>query len=401
MFSTFAPTQFLSDDPALLFGGTRAHNRAMVDFCRDDARLLPVGFVPWGTPELTFQAAKEAIDLGCAAILVPSVPARDGVSPTHPDHHPLWALLQDADVPFVLHIGGGGRLTRPVFHRNGIEVTDFLGGGENIRAKDYIGISHPPEMFLAAMVFDGILEKFPNLRGGSIEQGALWVVPWMRKLDLAQRTFGRTEPVLRDLALSPSEYVRRQLRFTPFPGEPVGWMIEQAGDELFCFSSDYPHPEGTRDPIGRFETTLAASTTRHAIVSTRRTSPTSWAVNSARSASSNVSADRYSARRSVAVGRRRARRAGSSAARLASANAPSAIATSATVGIVGSGSAPIRSTNVRKSRAPASTPSGNPMTRGTTVSSVACECTTRVIHCRFAPRLFMIATSTRRLRIDM
>ena len=256
VFSTFAPTQFLSDDPALLFGGTRAHNRAMVDFCREDARLLPVGFVPWGAPELTFRAAKEAIDLGCAAILVPSVPARDGVSPTHPDHHPLWALLQDADVPFVLHIGGGGRLTRPVFHRNGIEVTDFLGGGENIRAKDYIGISHPPEMFLAAMVFDGILEKFPNLRGGSIEQGALWVVPWMRKLDLAQRTFGRTEPVLRDLGLLPSEYVRRQLRFTPFPGEPVGWMIEHAGDELFCFSSDYPHPEGTRDPIARFETTL-------------------------------------------------------------------------------------------------------------------------------------------------
>jgi hypothetical protein len=78
----------------------------------------------------------------------------------------------------------------------------------------------------------------------------------MRKLDLAQRTFGRTEPVLRDLTLLPSEYVQRQLRFTPFPGEPVGWMIEQAGDELFCFSSDYPHPEGGRDPIGRFEATL-------------------------------------------------------------------------------------------------------------------------------------------------
>ena len=256
VFSTFAPTQFMGGDVELLFAGTRAHNRAMVDFSADDARLLPVGFVPWAAPELTLQATSEAIDLGCAAVLLPSVPPRDGISPTHPDHHALWALLQDADVPFMLHIGGGGRLTRPAFHRNGIEVTDFLGGGENVHAKDYIGISHPPEVFLAAMVFDGILDKFPRLRGGSIEQGALWVVPWMRKLDLAQRTFGRTEPVIRDLSLLPSEYVQRQLRFTPFPGEPVGWMIEQAGDELFCFSSDYPHPEGGRDPIGRFEATL-------------------------------------------------------------------------------------------------------------------------------------------------
>jgi predicted TIM-barrel fold metal-dependent hydrolase len=257
VFSTFAPTQFGGDDLDLLYGGTRAHNRAMVDFCAHDARLLPVAYVPWGPTELTLQAARDAIDLGCAAILLPSVPPRDGNSPTHPDYHPFWALLQDADVPFVLHIGGGGRLTRPAFHRNGIPVTDFLGGGENIRAKDYIGISHPPEMFLAAMVFDGILERFPRLRGGSVEQGALWVVPWMRKLDIARRSFGRTEQVLRELPMEPSDYVRRQLRFTPFPGEPVGWMIEHGGPELFCFSSDYPHPEGTRDPVGRFEATLA------------------------------------------------------------------------------------------------------------------------------------------------
>jgi predicted TIM-barrel fold metal-dependent hydrolase len=257
VFSTFSPTQFLGDDVDLLFGGTRAHNRAMAEFCADDRRLLAVGFAPWGPPELTLAAAREAIDLGCAAILVPSLPPRDGSSPTHPDYFPLWSLLEESGVPFVLHIGGGGRLTRPAFHRNGMPVTDWLGGGENIRSKDYMGIAHPPEMFLSAMVLDGILERFPGLRGGSIEQGALWVVPWLRRLDLARKTFARTEPALRDLPLDPSEYVRRQLRFTPFPGEPVGWMVEQGGPELFCFSSDYPHPEGTRDPIGRFERTLS------------------------------------------------------------------------------------------------------------------------------------------------
>ena len=33
-------------------------------------------------------------------------------------------------------------------------------------------------------------------------------------------------------------------------------MIRDAGPELFLFSSDYPHPEGTTDPIGRFERTF-------------------------------------------------------------------------------------------------------------------------------------------------
>lgn len=256
VFSTFAPTQFQSDDLELLYGGTRAHNRAMVEFCGEDRRLIAVGFVPLADPELARQATEEAIAMGCGAILVPSVPPSDR-SPTHPDYWPIWGLLEESGVPFMLHVGGGGRPLRRAFHRNGKPpVTDFLGGGENIRSKDYMVLHHPPETFLACMALDGIFEQFPGLRGGCIEQGALWVVDLLRRLDIAQSTFQRTEPALR-LPMKPSEYLRRQVKFTPFPTEPVGWMIEQAGPELFCFSSDYPHPEGGRDPLGRFEASLA------------------------------------------------------------------------------------------------------------------------------------------------
>ena len=256
VFSTFAPTQYLGDDMELVFGGTRAHNRAMADFCSQDARLLAVAFVPWGPPELVHQAVVEALDLGCRAVHFPSRPARRAPAPSHPDHHPTWATLAERDVPFVVHVGGAGRLVPREFHDNGMPVTDFLGGGENIRAKDYMAISQMPELFLASLIFDGILERFPTLRGGCIEQGAMWLVPWLRRLDLAQASFGRNEPQLRDLPMRPSEYVRDRIFVTPFPGEPVGWITEQVGDGILCFSSDYPHPEGTRDPIGRFEATM-------------------------------------------------------------------------------------------------------------------------------------------------
>jgi hypothetical protein len=33
-------------------------------------------------------------------------------------------------------------------------------------------------------------------------------------------------------------------------------MIAQSSAELYLFSSDYPHTEGTRDPIARFERTM-------------------------------------------------------------------------------------------------------------------------------------------------
>ena len=199
--------------------------------------------------------AQEAIAGGCAAVMVPSTAAGDK-APTHPDLDVFWNVLAGTGAPFVLHVGGGGRLLDRAFHNNNMPVSDHLGGGENIRSKDYLAISHSPALFLGALILDGLFDRFPALRGGCIEQGAGWVVSWMHHLDYAQRAFRRTEEPLQRLQAKPSEYVHRHLKFTPFPGEPVGWMIEQAGDDLFMFSTDYPHPEGGRDPLAKFEETL-------------------------------------------------------------------------------------------------------------------------------------------------
>jgi predicted TIM-barrel fold metal-dependent hydrolase len=255
VFATFATAMFLGKDVDLLYAGSAAHNRAVAAFCADDPRLLPVAFVPLVDTDRAVATLTEAIDLGCAAIHVPSTAAGDR-SPTHPDLDPFWAALDERGVPFVLHVGGGGRLLDRAFHENGRPVTDHLGGGENIRSKDFLAIAHSPQLFLGTLVLDGLFDRFPGLRGGAIEEGAGWVVSWLHQLDHAQRAFRRTEPPLADLALKPSEYVHRHLRFTPFPGEPVGWMIEQAGEDLFMFSTDYPHPEGGRDPLAQFEATL-------------------------------------------------------------------------------------------------------------------------------------------------
>ena len=255
VFATFASVLYLGRDLDRLYAGSQAQNRAMADFCASDARLLAVAFVPLVDPHRATKLAIEAIELGCAAVMVPSTAAGER-APTHPDLDPFWDVLSESNTPFVLHVGGGGRLLDPAFHNNAMPVTDHLGGGENVRSKDYLAIPHSPELFLGVLVLDGLFDRFPKLRGACIEQGAGWVVSWLHHLDDAVRAFRRTEEPLRRLQLQPSEYVRRHLKFTPFPGEPVGWMMEQAGAELFMFSSDYPHPEGGRDPLAKFEATL-------------------------------------------------------------------------------------------------------------------------------------------------
>ena len=255
VFATFAGAMYRGKDVERLYAGSAAQNKAMVNFCRRDERLLPVAYVPLVEPSRSATLAEEAVRDGCAAIMVPSTAAGDR-APTHPDLDVFWDVLSRNNVPFVLHVGGGGRLLDPAFHNNAMPVTDHLGGGENIRSKDYLAIHESPALFLGVLILDGLFDRFPDLRGGCIEQGAGWVVSWLHHLDYAQRAFRRTEEPLQQLEAKPSDYVRRHLKFTPFPGEPVGWMMEQAGPELFMFSTDYPHPEGGRDPLAKFEETL-------------------------------------------------------------------------------------------------------------------------------------------------
>jgi uncharacterized protein len=258
VFATFAPAMFLGPDLDRLYAGSAAQNKAVARFCAADSRLLPVAFVPLADPPRAAMLAEDAVAGGCAAVMVPSTAAGER-APTHPDLDAFWAVLNRANIPFVLHVGGGGRLLDRAFHNNAMPVTDHLGGGENIRSKDFLAIHHSPEIFLGTLILDGLFDRFPALRGGCIEQGAGWVVSWMRHLDHAQRAFRFTEEPLRRLQAPPSDYVRRHLKFTPFPGEPVGWMIEQAGPELFMFSTDYPHPEGGRDPLAKFAKALTST----------------------------------------------------------------------------------------------------------------------------------------------
>lgn len=258
VFPTFALGQFArSKDLDVLYGGTRALNRAMAAFCSGDERLLAVGYLPLNDPQRALGELDAALDAGVAAVWVPSEAPGD-ISPAHVDIEPVWARLAEAGVPFVLHVGGG-KLLPKAFHENGRpRPTDWLGGGENLRAKDFPVVHHSPERFLACLALDGVFERHPMLRGAAIELGATWVPGLLRNIDHAHRSFSRSEPLLRELSLRPSDYIRRQVRFTPFPFEDTAWLVDQCGAELFMFSTDYPHPEGGRRPFEIFGEAMAA-----------------------------------------------------------------------------------------------------------------------------------------------
>jgi predicted TIM-barrel fold metal-dependent hydrolase len=229
----------------------------ITDFCRVDRRLLAVAYVPMEDFARTLACAREAIALGAKALMIPSLCPRRH-SPSHLGFEPLWALAQEAGLPIVLHVGGEEKLN-PVYKVNGLPpVPDFHGGDDNFTSVSYMPIPNAAMQTLATLIFDGVFDRYPRLKWGAIELGASWLPGWMRAIDSAAHAFVKNEERLRKLSDKPSMIVRRQLRVAPYPHEDAGWIIANSGEEMCLFSSDYPHIEGGRAPLKRFEESLGS-----------------------------------------------------------------------------------------------------------------------------------------------
>lgn len=242
--------------PELRYGATRAHNRAMADFCSEDSRLMGVGVIPLHEPELAMIELDFAIKSGLEAIWIPHYACGDR-SPGHLALDPFWQKLSEEGIPFLMHVGGAPLQLDKSWNDNGKPPSkDWMGGGENVRAKDMVVMHQGPETFISMMVLDGVFERHPKLRGASVELGAGWVPEMLQRLDYVVKTWNRVDKNLEDIKRKPSEQLKEQMAFTPYAHEDVGLLMDASSPELYLFSSDYPHVEGTRDPIGKFEKTL-------------------------------------------------------------------------------------------------------------------------------------------------
>jgi predicted TIM-barrel fold metal-dependent hydrolase len=259
VFTTVALSNYgldQGDDPGLAVAAARAHNRMNADFCSVDARLLATAYVPLVDMTAAVDVAKEAIALGCKGLVIPSV-APPGHSPSHVGLDPLWALAQEAGLPILTHVGGEEKMRRAYLNNGLPAVKDFHGGDENFTSLSFMSIPLSVWQTMSALIFDGVLDRFPALRFAAIELGASWVPSWLRFMDSGFDAFRKGEERLRKLSARPSEIAARQFRVTPYPHEPSGWIIDNAHEDMLMFSSDFPHVEGGRNPLKRFAQALS------------------------------------------------------------------------------------------------------------------------------------------------
>jgi predicted TIM-barrel fold metal-dependent hydrolase len=212
--------------------------------------LLDIADVDWAIAEMTRMRA-----LGCRAAQVRADPVSATKSFTHPDFDPLWSAAEDLGMAVIFHIGGG---------RGELKHGWFFNGGDpsHFAILHLINGQTVPQIALAALIIDGVLERHPKLVVIVEELGIGWIPNLMTTLDsVTVGPYGAMFGIGKGdytLPLTPSDYTRRQVRFTPLTScDPIRAIYDQLPPELLVFSSDFPHVEGRADAVSLCEAELA------------------------------------------------------------------------------------------------------------------------------------------------
>jgi predicted TIM-barrel fold metal-dependent hydrolase len=232
-----------------------AYNRWIARRAVFSDRVRPVAVVYGDTPEELMSVTRAVIADGVKAVMLMSSVLPGGQSPASDLLDPFWRMLTDAGVVATLHIGAEGGFLKTDRWRDAPAFDGYRVHAElNFDPWRLSITSWPAENFITSMVLGGVFERHPELRLGAIELGAFWVGPMVEKLDyIYSRRSGATGTGTYRLPEKPSEYIRRHLSVTPSVGEPVDQYVRRYGmEEIYCFSSDYPHIEGGRDPVQTF-----------------------------------------------------------------------------------------------------------------------------------------------------
>ena len=173
-----------------------------------------------------------------------------------PDLEPIWSTVAELDMPVAVHVG---------FSCPGLDEMYF-----NIRDAMAVPFSFSQLLGFYAIVRSGLLDRYPKLRVGFMENGARWVDYLVKRfgefsLKPSQRTpMNRVvKEIQRNVVdeakiggagfrpnpykseLMPEEYIRRGQIFVQaeVDEEQLPFIVDQYGDDFLLYASDIPHDD--------------------------------------------------------------------------------------------------------------------------------------------------------------
>ncbi len=233
----------LAHDPGALVAAFGAFNR----WLEDDwgyayrERIFAAPMITLVDAEAAVAELHRVLDLDARMVCIKGGPAHTPsglTSPADRRFDAFWGLVNESGVAVGIHSGDAGY---------GRYINDWepYGGLEAFRhspLRSVISSDRPPFETMAALVCQGLFDRFPNVRVASIEAGAEWVPALVKKL---AKAYGQMPAAF---ASDPVETFRRHVWVAPFYEDDLAGLKDVLGIDRLLFGSDWPHAEGLAEP---------------------------------------------------------------------------------------------------------------------------------------------------------
>lgn len=217
-------------------------------------RIFAAPYISLLDPAVAAAELRHVLEADAAVVNVRNapVPVPGGFrSPFDTAYDQLWGLAEEAGVIVATHAGVEGydaivRMWEPGASESSLFRSPLRGVVTKGRA-----VSD----FYAAALCHKVFERFPRLRLASVENGASWIPDLLHRLDdVTNRNPGY-------FAAHPREVFGEHVWATPFWEDQVqGLLAAGVRADRLLLGSDWPHAEGTREPLDFVNETLAGVT---------------------------------------------------------------------------------------------------------------------------------------------
>ncbi|MGE0383172.1 MAG: amidohydrolase family protein [Gammaproteobacteria bacterium] len=218
------------DDPALRVECVRAYNDHAVQFnAYDPNRLVILALLPGHAPEAAIAELERAAKIGLRGVLLPLY--ESPTLPFGPAWERFWAAAHAAALPVHFHLSGGASRLAPKLKSWEMPAYTSI-------------VAMQMDEPLSALIFSGVLERYPGLKVVFGESGLGWVPYLIARMD---QQFGKYNSRSEDIRLSarPSEIFRRQVLMT-FEEDDLGIsLLDRIGADSVMWASDFPHGDTT------------------------------------------------------------------------------------------------------------------------------------------------------------
>ncbi len=205
-------------------------------------RIFPTPVITLPIVEKAIEELEWCLERGARVVLIRPAPVpglRGSRSPGLPEFDPFWARVVEAGILVAMHASDSGYTDYVNDWEGNQEMLPFKPNPFRAMAQG----SRPIMDAMSAMVCHGALARHPDLKIATVENGGSWVLPLLEQLA------GVYKKMPHEFAEHPHESFKRNVYVNPFWEDKLAQVIETLGSDHVLFGSDFPHPEGLRDPV--------------------------------------------------------------------------------------------------------------------------------------------------------